>query len=256
MGAYRTKYIVDIYAMAREGTNEKTIAKTLGVSQAGFIGWKRRRKLVRYALRKAKKDRENTDKLSFSEYVAGKLPARLKPTWEKLTEYSNETNGYVKAQHLLKEKSTKTRQEILIYAILISGFNVSKALRKVSIPQSTYMGWLENDPDFVELIREVEYMKKDFFEEGLLKLIKAGDSPATIFANRTKNRDRGYGEVVENRLNATLDVRTLPICQLNLPPETLRVLLDAMKEHDRVQVPSHEVHSLPNITSENVSPSE
>jgi len=121
---------------------------------------------------------------------------------------------------------------LLIYALLITGFNLSKALRKVAIPRNTFSHWAESDPEFVDLLVEVEQIKKDFFEDGLIKLVKAGDSPSTIFANKTLNRDRGYGEVIESRISGTLAVASIAISELSLSPAILRGILDAVKERD------------------------
>ena len=235
MASFKTKYIIDIYVMALEGANDKTIAKALGITPAGFVGWKKAKKSVQYALKKAKKDRNKNKSLNWTEYVTGRLPKHLLPVWNKVTEYDKEISGYGKIQKLLGKETRHARQELLVYAILISGFNLSKALRMVAIPRSTFIHWGENDPDFVELLTEVEQIKKDFFEEGLIKLVKAGDSPATIFGNRTLNRDRGYGEVTETKITGMIGVASVQIGELDLSPEVLRTILNAVQTKEAAQ---------------------
>lgn len=79
-------------------------------------------------------------------------------------------------------------------------------------------------------------MISDFYKEGLFNLVKKGDSAATIFANKTFNRERGYGEVTEKRITSTLEVKSLPLEQLNLPVDILRTVLNAVKEYENSQI--------------------
>jgi hypothetical protein len=235
MTAFKSKYVIDIYAMALDGANDKTIAKALGVTPAGFVGWKRTRKSVQYALKRAKKDKAKSTNLNWSEYIRGRLPIRLQKIWDDITQYEKDPSGYGKIEKLINGKSKRVRQQLLVYALLISGFNLSKALRKVAIPRNTFLHWAENDPDFVDLLTEIEQVKKDFFEEGLIRLIKSGDSPATIFANRTVNRDRGYNDVLETRVSGTVDVRAITINELDLSPDVLRAILNAVHARDAIE---------------------
>jgi hypothetical protein len=101
----------------------------------------------------------------------------------------------------------------------------------------------------VDLLVEVEQIKKDFFEEGLLKLVKAGDSSATIFGNRTLNRDRGYGEVTETRVSGVVGVASLPLDKLNLPVDVLRVVLNAVRDYETNKVPTRNVDTIKRIES-------
>lgn len=240
MAVFKRKYIIDIYAMARDGANDKTIAKTLGVTPAGFVGWKRKHKGVRYALKRANKDRKNNTDLNWTEYIHDRLPKHLHNIWDKITQFGRDPSGYGKIEKLLGKESRRARQELLVYAILSCGFSLAKALRKVAISRSTFLHWAESDPEFAELLTEVEEIKKDFFEEGLLKLVKAGDSPATIFGNRTLNRSRGYGEVTETRVSGVIGIASITIGELDLSPDVLRSILEAvtLRESQRKKLPA------------------
>ena len=240
MTAFKSRFVIDIYAMARDGANDKTIAKTLGVTPAGFVGWKRNHKGVQYALKRAKKDRNSGADLDWTEYIRGQLPKRLRQVWDKITEFGQDPSGYGKIEKLLGKESRRARQELLVYAILSSGFSLAKALRKVAIPRNTFLHWAETDPEFVELLTEIDEIKKDFFEEGLIKLVKAGDSPATIFGNRTLNRSRGYGEITETRVSGVIGVASITVGELNLPPDVLRSILKAvaLRESEQKKLPA------------------
>jgi hypothetical protein len=158
------------------------------------------------------------------------LPLRLQRVWDEMSEFDDGETGYAKARALMRTKPKRARQQLLIYAVLSSGFNLTKALRRVGIPRKTLLDWMENDPGFTDLLHEVQEMKKDFFEEGLVGLVKRGDSPGIIFANRTQNRDRGYGEKTEIHHSGNIVQWTIPVNELNLPTDTLRTLLTALKE--------------------------
>jgi hypothetical protein len=242
MAIFKPRFIVDIYRLSREGLNDKQIAKELSVSATGFACWKTRYASVRYALFRAKKDRIAAETTDWKEYVRGRLPPKLQKVWDKLMEFDKEASGYSQAERLLKERPVKTRQQLLVFSILSSGFNLSKALRKVGLTREIFADWMENDPEFTALLHEVQEVKKDFFEEGLIRLIKAGDSPAIIFANKTLNRDRGYAERMEHVHSGNILLTTVPIGELELPPEMLRVLLDALK---RKQMPQGQLPVLP-----------
>jgi len=244
MALFKTKYLIDIYSLARDGANDKIIAKALGVTPSCFCGWKKSRPGVQYAIKKAYRDRKNNDKMDWKTYIRGRLPSHLQALWDEITEFERDTSGYGKIEKLLSKKSRRIRQELLVYAILVTGFSLTKALRKVAIKRVTFYKWIESDPEFVELLNEVNEMKKDFFEEGLLRLVKAGDSPAIIFGNRTLNRDRGYGEILETRSSLNVSVTSIPIGKLNLSPDILRTILDAVKSQDIDTRPSLPVDAI------------
>jgi len=234
---WKNKYLVDIYRYARDGLLEKQISKKIGITQAGFIGWKKRRPSVRYALAIAAKDRKTAQGLNWAQYVEGRLPIKLQKVWNEIHKYSKEKSGYAKTRILLQNKSKRTRQELLVYALLFSGFNLTKALRTCAIDRGTFLYWTETEPDFMELLNEVQEIKKDFIEDSLLRLIKSGDSPSTIFASRTLNRDRGYGERVEYSHQHNLTVQSIPIRQLDLPVELLEKLLESVQLVESAQTP-------------------
>jgi hypothetical protein len=237
MASFKIKYVIDIYALAREGLNDKTIGKHFGLTPAGFCGWKKTKASVRYALKRARSDRLKTKAIDWTAYIRNKIPPKLIPIWDDITEYEREENGYAKIKLLLNGKSKRVRQHLLVYALLACGFNVTKALSKTAISRKTFDYWLENDPDFCALINEVELTKKDFFEEGLINLVKQGDSPATIFANRTMNRDRGYNESLDVRSSATISVLPIALSELNLPTEVLRIIMKAIENKQNMNKP-------------------
>ena len=235
MALFKTRFLIDIYELALAGASDKTIAKHLGVSTAGFCGWKQEKKLVRYALKKAMKKRAVNEDTDWRGYIRGKLPPKIQDVWDKITEFEQESNGYTKIESLLNGKGRHVRQQLLVYAMLYTGFNTSKALRKVAISRSEFNKWKENDPEFMELLDEIKFIQKDFFEEGLIKLVRRGDSPAIIHVAKTFNRDRGYGEHTELRVSGNIGFIPIPIHELDLPVEVQRILLEALREKEKMK---------------------
>lgn len=241
MSIYKHRFAVDIFAMAREGASDKVIAKQLGVGAPTLSNWKKKHPSVRYAFKKARKERKANENTDWQAYVRGRLSKKLVPLWDKIVTFEREQNGYSRIEALLEGKGKRTRQQLLVYALLQTGFNLSKALRKVAISRRTFDEWRENDPEFIDLVGEIELVKKDFFEEGLVRLIRSGDSPATIFANRTVNRDRGYGESTEVKLSGNIGFIPVPIHELDLPLEVQRAILEAINNRkDTKSLPAGE----------------
>jgi len=84
---------------------------------------------------------------------------------------------------------------------------ITKSCDKAQVPLRTYYNWLD-DPTFRDAVEEARTSIKDFGEAALFKLINSGNPAATIFYNKTKNRDRGYIErrEIEHSGGATLNL--------------------------------------------------
>jgi len=70
---------------------------------------------------------------------------------------------------------------------------------KAKVPPSTYYFWMDNNPLFKQKVEEINKMIKDFGEGQLYQLVKEKNPQAVLHYNKTKNRDRGYGDVIETR---------------------------------------------------------
>lgn len=193
----RTKWndrlYVKVYELAKSGLSESAIASAIGTTKATLSKWKSERPALRDAIKQAKQD-STLKTPDIKEYIYKRLPSHLQDLWDEIDECEKEENGLLRAQALIEKQSKVTRQHFFLYALVDGNFNLSEACRKVCISRSTLERWIKDDPDFSELIDEIHWHKKNFFEGHLCKLIRQGDSSATIFANRTFNKDRGYGD--------------------------------------------------------------
>lgn len=187
---WRDEFYVTVYESAKAGMRNEEIAGVLGCTPLTFAQWCKTKRALADALARGRAK----DKPTFTEYVYGRLPLSLKKVWKKINRMSEEANGLVKVQRILENKGEHVQQHLFIYAFCNCNFNASRALRKLGLSKATLNKWVESDPNFVALFEEIDWHKANFFEDALVKKIKAGDIHAIIFANKTFNRDRGYGE--------------------------------------------------------------
>jgi hypothetical protein len=235
MAIYRTKFLVDIYRLSYRGFTQKYIAKQIGVSPAGFSLWIKNKASVRYAIRKGRRDRKNTNEGTFSEYIRGRLSPKMQSYWDFICAHEKSRSGYAKIKLLLENKGEKIKQKLLVYSLIYTGFDLSKALKRVAVSRRTFNRWKETDFRFTGLLHEVEEIQKDFYENALVNLVKSGDSPAIRFVNRTKNKDRGYTESTEVNVThgGSIGVMPLPLGDLKLSPACKRELLAAVRDYNQ-----------------------
>lgn len=223
---------VTCYELARQGSSDTEIAHTLGVTSGVFKKWAGQKPALGDALARA---REGVNSEGFTGYVYKRLPGQLKRAWDRLQRLDYDESdlaatGSVKAA--LKQVSKRGRQHLFLHALVQCNWNVSEACGRVGISTHTYKKWCDNDADFSDLLAEFHTYKKDYYESALVKLVGKGNSAAVIFANKTQNRDRGYGDTVVHEHTGSVQHNhtVISITSLNLPDEVKAQLLEAMRE--------------------------
>ena len=231
---WKDVFLFRAYALAASGLTETKIAGVLGVSVSTLMVWERKKKLFRMALKEGRRKNKGDDGVvfSFNDYVYKRLSKPMKRVWERINALDKANVGVEKIERILAEGGKTMRQHLFFYAWTVSKFSISTALRKVNISRSTFEKWKERDSDFADLVDEINWHKKNFFEDHLAKLIAGGDSSATIFANRTVNRDRGYNEKTELDIKGDIAVNTLDIDSLDLPIDVRKIILEAMRKKE------------------------
>ena len=109
-----------------------------------------------------------------------------------------------------KQRKTTTAQK-KEYMIEVLGNQlgiVMVACKQVGISRKTHYQWLKKDPKYVEAVANAKLDTKDIGEHYLLKLMKEGNQAATIFFNKTQNKDRGYGDHVEMEHSGKVETNT------------------------------------------------
>ncbi len=231
---WKDVYIFRAYDLARSGLKDLKIAGILGINASTLTDWKGRKKLFRMALKKGRKGFRRAGEASptFSNYVYQRLSKPMKEAWDRINALDEKKAGVEKIEQILDAGGKTMRQHLFLYSWTVNNFSLSVALRQVNISRSTFENWKKHDSDFADLVDEINWHKKNFFEDHLSNLIADGDTSATIFANRTINRDRGYNEKVEMDVKGSVDVNTLDVDTLDLSIEVRKALLEAMRKRE------------------------
>ena len=84
-----------------------------------------------------------------------------------------------------------------------SSCNISVACKKFGITRQCYYQWLTN-PRFKQEIDDIESSLIDYAETKLMQNIKEGKEASIFFFLKTKGKNRGYIETVEQNLNGNM----------------------------------------------------
>jgi hypothetical protein len=207
------------------------------VDEMTFKSWRKKLPALEDAFNQGKKLAE----MSFQEYVYNRLPSKLKTTWDKITEWDDHPNATRRIYNLLCSHGIRARQQLFIHALINKNFNVSRALESMCMSKQQLFNWTKTDPNFSELLDEIEWHRKNFYEDKLFDLVKEGNAAATIFVNRTKNRDRGYGNKIEVEHTGNIShshKHVIDLESLNLPLELRKQILNCIEESQMKALPA------------------
>jgi hypothetical protein len=178
------------YKMARSGMRNNDIAEEFGIREKSFHIWLLKHPDLKKAVELGRTDRG--DGKTLTEWIYQRLDPELQQLWDKIEQFDAEPNSVVKIELLLQGHGESVRQQLFLHALVQNNFSPSAAMRKVNMDRRRLERWLNEDPRFAELVREVQWHKGNFFEEALAKLVKQGVTSAVLFANKTFNAKRGY----------------------------------------------------------------
>ena len=233
---------VTIYELVKEGHKMKEVAEILGVGIQTLQKWVKENEALKEAVAKAKAMRKSVAKSeTFMEYIYKTLSPKVQDIWDKLMEF-DETDNTIRRMDILIKQPEKIRQQLFIHALVCSRFDPTEACRRTGITKHMYETWCITDPGFARLVEEVMWHKKNFFESALVRLVEEGNTSATIFANKTINRDRGYDQRSEVHHSGAVLHGQVDIETLNLPREAKRELLKAMRLQLAMQLEEDERH--------------
>ncbi len=98
--------------------------------------------------------------------------------------------------------NTRQKKALFLKALDTRLLNVTKACEAASICRSLAYKWRESDQEFKAKWEEVEEAFKDKIETCMFtKAITEQDNTMLIWLSKTKLRDRGYVEKIEQELN-------------------------------------------------------
>lgn len=202
-GMYATKYTEDVvfkvYELAKNGYKRKKIAEACGIAVPTLIAWYRAHPVCKKAYLRGRKLHisEAGKTTTFTDYVSEHLPKKVRKKWDKIMRLQDHPD---RVRAFLESQTQDIQQHLFIHSLISSNFQKHQALRKIGLTYTSLYRWME-DEEFSDLINFVHDLRGDFFEDHLSQLIHDGDAKAIIFANRTFNRKRGYGD----RLDVTID---------------------------------------------------
>lgn len=181
---------------------------------------------------------------TLGDYVFQRLSPEAKVTWERLRFWSEHEDADVQIKKILSGTCKKLRQEIYIHALVSSNFDPSAALRMTGLSRTAVQTWQDEDLEFRQLVEEIHWHKKNFFERALLDLVEVRNPAATIFVNKTVNADRGYTERLQVDHTFSQD---FTFEDLDLDVETRRKVLEAVRKR-REQIARGEGREYPRLS--------
>jgi len=229
---FKDEYYVKAYRLAKSGLKDSGIARCLGIPEITFYRWMRTNPTFKSAIRDARKSEDGeAEEKSFADYVYNRLPRDLKAVWDRIRPDGEDTDEMCleELEAILKARPVLFRKRLYIQALVHCNFNASEASRLTGVSKRVLDSWMHSDPDFKTLWKEIHWHKKNFFEACLVDLARRGDPGAIIHANKTLNRDRGYGEKVD--IHTTGEMRhTVRVEDMNLSLEEKRALLQKIRD--------------------------
>lgn len=167
----------------------------------------------------------NRNKSALKNYVLNTLSEDARLIWDKIANLSS----LEAIEGILKNRPTKVRQQLFCHAILHTGYDISKACAMVGVNRNMIEKW-KQDLEFLQMLEEVQFHKKNFFEKALIGLVSDGYPGAVIYANRTINRDRGYDEKITVESNIPIGRVDWDIGDLDLDVVTMKKVLAAIEK--------------------------
>ncbi len=108
------------------------------------------------------------------------------------------TNKKIPNNESVRVKMTKAkRKQAALLAYEKTMGNISATCKEVGISRETFYRWMREDKKFETKVSEIGEANIDFAETVLLKNIREGKETSLIFYLKTKGRERGYIEKIE-----------------------------------------------------------
>jgi hypothetical protein len=201
--------VFKIYELARSGLARSNVAAVLGVGQGVLSRWERAYPAVKAAVELGHRISDPEGRAEAEvEYFYGRLSAKTRGVWDKLTEiYEKDLpDSCREAEALLLANPRQVRQELFLQAFVKFNFNKTEARKFARVSKKTLDQWSMSE-NFRRLMAELKTAKKDFYESAMVQLVREGNPAAVIHANKTVNRDRGYGDKVVHEVSGQVTHR-------------------------------------------------
>lgn len=242
-----------VFEMIIRGMDRQQVADALGTSLETLRLWCRDRPAMKDAVARAReyvaeeKRRQSAtpppkETFDLVEYSYRRLPPDLQEVWDRIAEVQHITNSEKLLEVILDGRGERAKKYLFVHAIACTNFNKSEACRLIGVHPNEADRWAREDPEFGKLLASLETVKEDWIEGCLLNLVAQGDTAATIFAARTKLRNRGYDPKVTVEHKGKVLHGHIDLDQVHLDLDTRRRILQAVRDGqgNRIALEEHE----------------
>lgn len=243
---WNNKMYVKAYQLALDGMPDQQIARAIGVTRQSFLTWRKKDPALRDALAQARDQVKGEDgAATFSDYVYRRLSPEAQDVLADIKKIGDAKNALAKIDAIFEKQGKRIRQYLFVHAFFGSNFDISMACTFVGISRMTFYRWTE-ESGFAEIMDDMMAGMGDLFQNHLVQRVKAGDTAAIIFANKTFNKDRGYGEQVEHKhIHHHVHDYRVTLDKLDLPDEVFEMILDAVRKQKAVEMKGEDGRFLP-----------
>lgn len=224
---------VRAFQYAKDGMSDEKIGKALGVTGPTFRRWCADNEALEDAVEQGRGVGADVDAMTFPDYVYRHLSPELRNLWDAIHECAELENGVERVEAALRNGGKHARQHLFIHALATTCFNVSSSMRMLNVSRKMYENWRSNDPNFAELLDEMNWHKENFFEQAFIGRISAGDTSAILHAVKSQLGDRGYSDKLAIEHSGTIEHKhTIDITNLDLPLKVRVKILDALEVYE------------------------
>ena len=235
---------LELHLAAIEGLTVEATADRLGVTGQTIRNWLKGKRAARRAWEHGQAARKDTvatadAQKDFAQYIFRQLPPELQVLWELAIGDGDDGIDYTVSAGIIGGAGEYARKYLYAHALACSGWNRNQAMQVCGVAYREVQRWQAEDADFLELMHQMEYYRKNFFENQLHNLVARQDGAAVMFVNKTINRDRGYGESVavnhsgkvtqDHTGTVNQNISLVALGNLNLPIEVLRQVTEAIE---------------------------
>lgn len=183
-----------------------------------------------YRLARKLAEQRRGGRATMAEYIFKRLSPEARAVWDKIEYYQGNKNTSIeKIDAMLGNKPVRVRQEIFIHALIHTNYDLSEACHMSGVSRAKLNAWRKEDLGFMQLMEEIQWHKKNFFERALIDLVENRHPGATMFVNRTVNADRGYTERIQLEHSGSVEMQGYRVEDLDLDLETREKILAAIR---------------------------
>lgn len=239
LSTWKPIYILTIYRMVRLGIQEGEICKSMGISRDTLWTWRQKYAELEEAYKIAHQERQ--EMMDLPNWVYSRLSPELKTLWDRIRKWDRKPAGAGQIELILQDHGKNVRQQLFLHALVSFSYSPTRAMSSVNITKKELDHWITTDPDFSALVDEMQWHKKNFFEESLVKLVMEGNPAAIMFANKTLNKDRGYAphSTIDHNHSGNIAVGVVDLAEVMkyLSQETRLELLEAIRRREQEVIP-------------------